>query len=95
MPFLLKSNPRHSADAVKSYLERKTADKTLLKQLIKHSPPQVSTESRPEYYRGSVRSPGQRKKQPKCKEELWEVQEETYYNISEDYSRKHQDSLPK
>ncbi len=48
------NNPKHTANAVKSYLERKTADKTLTVM--------DSTESRPEYYRGSMISPGWRKK---------------------------------
>ncbi len=48
------NNPKHTANAVESYLERKTADKTLTVM--------DSTESRPEYYRGSMISPGWRKK---------------------------------
>ena len=34
------------------------------------------------------------KRQPKSKEELWEVLKEAWYNIPEDYFRKLQDSLP-
>ena len=35
------------------------------------------------------------KGQPKSKEELWQVLKEAKYNISEDYKRQLQDSLPK
>ena len=35
------------------------------------------------------------RKQPKSKEELWEVLKEAWYNIPEDYSKKLQDSLLK
>ena len=50
------NDPKHTAYAVKSYLERKTADKTLT---VMDWP---QCESRPEYYRGGMGSPGQRKK---------------------------------
>ena len=48
------NNPKHTANALKSYLDRKTADKTLTVR--------TSTESRPEKYRGSMVSPGERNK---------------------------------
>ena len=52
---------------VKSYLERKTAEKS-------------NPESNPEYYRGRMGSPGQRKEQNNtCKKELWEGLKETKY----------------
>ena len=35
------------------------------------------------------------KRQPKSKEELWEVLKEAWYNIPDDYFRKLHDSLPK
>lgn len=45
--FQHENDPKHIANAVKSYLERKTA---------------LTVMDWPEYYRGSMGSPGQRKK---------------------------------
>ena len=75
---------------VGSYLERKTADKTLT---VIDWPPQSADLNIIEAVRDHLDR--QINKGLKSKEELWEVLNEALYNIPKDYEWKLQDSLPK
>ena len=83
-------DPKHTANAVKSYLERKTADKILT---VMDWPPQSPALNIIEAVWDHLDR--ERKKKPKSKEELWEVLKEAWCNIPKDYFRKCEDSLPK
>ena len=50
------NNPKDTANAIKSYSESETVDRTIDSHGL------ASTGSRTEYFRGSMGSPGQRKK---------------------------------
>ena len=76
---------------VKSYLERKTADKT---QTVMDWPPQSAALNITEAIWDHL-DRERNKGQPNSKDELLEVLKEGLYNIPEDYERKLQDSLPK
>ena len=66
---------------VKSYLERKTADKT---QTVMDWPPQSPDLNIIEVVWDHLDSE-RNKGQPKSKEELWDVLKEISYNIPKDY----------
>ena len=85
--FQCHNDPKHTANAVKSYLERNIADKTLT---FMDWPPQT------EYLEAVWDHLGREsnKRQPKSKEELWKVLKEAWYNLLEDYFRKLQGQSP-
>ena len=85
------NNPKHTANAVKSYLEWKTADKTLT---VNDWPPQSPDLNIIDTVWDHL-DRERNKRQPKSKEELWEVLKKAWYNISENYFRKLQGSLQK
>ena len=85
------NDPKHSAKTVKSYLQGKTVDATLT---VLDWPPQSPNLNIIEAvwdYLDRERN----KKQPKSTEELWQVLEEAWDNLPQDYLRKLQESLPK
>ena len=82
------NDPKHTANAVKSYLERKTADKTLT---VRDWPPQSPDLNIIEAVWDNL-DRERNKRQPKSEEELGEVLKEAWYNIPEDYFKKLQDS---
>ncbi|XP_053573179.1 pterin-4-alpha-carbinolamine dehydratase 2 isoform X1 [Bombina bombina] len=75
---------KHPANAMKSYLERKTADKTLtVMDWLTQNPDLNIIEALWDHLDKEIN-----KRQPKSKEELWEVLKEVWYYIPEDYFRK-------
>ena len=84
-------NKKHTGNAVKSYLERKTADKTLTVMDWPPQSPDLNIIEAVWDHLDRERNKGQ----PKSKEELKEMLKEAWYNIPEDYFWKLQDGLPK
>ena len=69
------NDPKHTANPVKSYLERKTADKTLT---VKHWPPQSPDLNIIEAVWDHL-DRERNKREPKSKDELWEVLRELVF----------------
>ena len=85
------NDPKHSAKIVKSYLQRKTVDETLTVLDWPPQSPDLNIIEAVWDYLDRERN----KKQPKSTEELWQVLEEAWDNLPQDYLRKLQESLPK
>lgn len=85
------NDPKHTANIIKRYLEQKTADGTLtVLEWPPQSPDLNIIEAAWEHLDRE-----KNKKQPKSKEELWNVLQDAWNNMPQDYLRKLQESLPK
>ena len=85
------NDPKHTAHAVKSYLERTTTDRNLK---VMDCPLQSSDLNIVEAVWDHF-DRRRHRRQPNSTTEFWEVLKKTSYNIPDDYLRKLQGSLPK
>lgn len=82
--FQLENNLKYTTIAVKSYFERKTADKTLT--VVDWPPQSPDLNIREGVWDKLDRK--RNKRQLKSKVDLWEVLKEVWYNIPEEHFRK-------